>query len=206
MNDGIIKGDGTSRKMKATLPATYEEFKQAVAAGEQTLDVVFNAPGWEQQPTFLNKQNLLQDVTAAILGMGSDAVPDDAFSKLIELANSKCKIETGNYKGTGTAGIDNPNSLTFSSPPKFIIFGITDNAPSNSGPSYSMAFMPCYALTSEYPSRGNCYTHLERYNVNSGNLYFAKVDGNTVYWYHNGGSDTEQLNLNSRVYYYFAIL
>lgn len=86
MKDGIIKGDGTSRKMKATLPATYEEFKQAAGAGEQPLDVMFNAPGWQQQPTFLNKQNLLSDTTATELGFTDlpGATVDQAFLKLLE--------------------------------------------------------------------------------------------------------------------------
>lgn len=86
MNDGIIKGDGTSRKMKATLPSTYEEFKQAAGAGEQTLDVMFNSSGWQRQPTFLNKQNLLSDTTATELGFTDlpGATVDQAFLKLLE--------------------------------------------------------------------------------------------------------------------------
>lgn len=86
MNDGIIKGDGTSRKMKATLPSTYEEFKQAAGAGEQTLDVMFNSSGWQRQPTFLNKQNLLSDTTATELGFTDlpGATVDQAFLKTLD--------------------------------------------------------------------------------------------------------------------------
>lgn len=80
MIDGIIKADGTSRLMRATLPATYEEFRAQCAAGTQPLDVLFNALGWSQLPTFLNKGNLQRDTTAALFGKDSNAVPDDLFA------------------------------------------------------------------------------------------------------------------------------
>lgn len=94
MKDGIIKGDGTSRKMKATLPATYEEFKQAAGAGEQTLDVMFNAPGWQQQPTFLNKQNLGQDKTMAVYNRGPEGTVDDLFQSVFAVGDIKISTRT----------------------------------------------------------------------------------------------------------------
>lgn len=94
MKDGIIKGDGTSRKMKATLPATYEEFKQAAEAGEQTLDVMFNAPGWQQQPTFLNKQNLGQDKTMAVYNRGPEGTVDDLFQSVFAVGDIKVSTRT----------------------------------------------------------------------------------------------------------------
>lgn len=80
MNDGIIKNDGTSRLMRATLPATYEEFKRACEAGTQPLDVLFNEAGWAQLPDFLNKGNLLKDQTATMFGLNSDSKVNDVFS------------------------------------------------------------------------------------------------------------------------------
>lgn len=85
MMDGIIKADGTSRLMRAALPATYEEFKAQAAAGTFPLDILFNEAGWSQLPTFLSKANLLKDRTANLFGLGADAVPDDVFFKLSEL-------------------------------------------------------------------------------------------------------------------------
>ena len=82
MIDGIIKADGTSRLMRADLPATYEEFRTQAAAGTLPMDVLFNATGWSQRPTFLNKANLLKDSTAEKFGLGMVAVPDDVFSHL----------------------------------------------------------------------------------------------------------------------------
>lgn len=82
MKDGVIKQDGTSRLMRANLPATYEEFKAVAANGTLTLDILFNATGWQQLPTFLNKANLLKDTTAALFSMDNTAVPDDVFERL----------------------------------------------------------------------------------------------------------------------------
>lgn len=84
MNDGIIKNNGTSRLMRATLPATYEEFKRACESGTQPLDVLFNAAGWAQLPDFLNKGNLWADDMAALFGLGQDSVPDDGFKKVYD--------------------------------------------------------------------------------------------------------------------------
>ena len=82
MKDGIIKADGTSRLLRATLPESYEEFRAMAGAGTLPLDVLFNAAGWRQSPTFLNKAALLKDTTAAMYGLTDAAVPDDVLSLL----------------------------------------------------------------------------------------------------------------------------
>lgn len=104
MIDGVLLENGQSRAMRAILPATYEEFAQACAAGTQLLDIIFNAAGWQTQPTFLNKQNLLQDPTAAQYGLGPTATVDDAFS---EIANRLALI-SGNM-GAITATVQDTN-------------------------------------------------------------------------------------------------
>lgn len=87
MKDGIIKGDGTSRLIKTIADfksryPTYEAFCDALVSGTLPIDIIFNESGWSQLPDFLNKANLLKDTTASAMGLGSDAVPDDAFLKL----------------------------------------------------------------------------------------------------------------------------
>lgn len=94
MKDGVIKNDGTSRRIYANLPATYEDFRMAAAQGDVLADVLFNADGWQQQPDFLSKRNLLQDVTAGLFGLGTDAVPDDVLKKLSEAAFVKTEEVT----------------------------------------------------------------------------------------------------------------
>lgn len=105
MRDGIIKADGTSRLLRADLPATYEELRTKAAAGEQPLDVLFNSAGWSQQPTFLNKANLLQDTTAALFGLGGGAVPDDVLSFLGKYNQHwwKRRTNSGYVENKGTA-------------------------------------------------------------------------------------------------------
>ena len=83
MIDGVLLENGQSRAMRATLPATYEEFVQACANGTQLLDIMFNAAGWQTQPTFLNAGNLLSNESANALGLPNTAVPDDAWSKIV---------------------------------------------------------------------------------------------------------------------------
>lgn len=80
MRDGIIKADGTSRRVKANFPPTYEAFRAQAAAGTLSLDVLFQAAGWSQQPTFLNKASLLADQTAEKIALGIDATPNDALN------------------------------------------------------------------------------------------------------------------------------
>lgn len=100
MKDGIIKGDGTSRKMKATLPATYDGFKQAVEAGNQLLDILFNAAGWQQQPTFLNAGNIFSEIAAKEYAYTKDdAIPDKAFRGLVQTPGDLCKSFDINKRG-----------------------------------------------------------------------------------------------------------
>ena len=95
MNDGIIKENGTSRLMRASLPATYEEFRLKAAAGTQPLDIMFNADGWTQLPTFLNTANLLKASTADLYGLGADATPNDVFSEILNHVDTIIRVPTG---------------------------------------------------------------------------------------------------------------
>ena len=82
MRDGIIKGDGTSRLIKATLPETYEEFKAACASGSQMLDILMNLAGWDTIPDLLNKANLLSDAVAARFSLDNTAVINDVLNTI----------------------------------------------------------------------------------------------------------------------------
>lgn len=89
MIDGIIKGDGTSRRIRSVsnikeLYPTYESFLEALAAGTVPVDILFYEEGWSQIPDFLNKANLFADDTATLYGDGI-RVPNDAFKLLTGL-------------------------------------------------------------------------------------------------------------------------
>ena len=83
MKDGILKETKNSRLLKAELPATYAELVALAAGAGIPADVLFNATGWQQIPTFLSKKNLLQDSTAGLLGLAGDPTVDDAFVALL---------------------------------------------------------------------------------------------------------------------------
>lgn len=78
-----------------------------------------------QEGMALNKFNLLKDETAALFGLDENAVPDDVFRAINTAISGRAEIVAGSYKGTGTYGASNPNTLTFDFVPKLII--IFDN-------------------------------------------------------------------------------
>lgn len=89
MKDGIIKGQGNSRLLKApeTIPATFAEFRTALINGTLPVDVLFNAIGWDVVGTALNKANLLTDAVAAALGLTSDdPTVNEAINALLAAA------------------------------------------------------------------------------------------------------------------------
>lgn len=82
MKDFIQKGSGDSRFLKTNLPpeTSWGQALDLMRQGKFPMDLAgMNPAGWLQIGTFLNKANLLQDETAALLGLTSEAVPDDAF-------------------------------------------------------------------------------------------------------------------------------
>ena len=86
MKDFVIKGNGNSRYLKSSLEGitTWEQFRAALAAGTLPIDLNgINPEGFQQLGDPLNKATLLKDATAALLGLGTDAVPDDAFVALV---------------------------------------------------------------------------------------------------------------------------
>lgn len=181
MQDGIIKGTGNSRYLKSisnflTQYPTYQDFVAALVAGTLPIDLNgINETGWDQLGTALNKANLLSDETATALGLPSTAVPDDALRKLYIL-------EETSYVGTGEAGEDHPNSLTFSGPIVFaVVFG--------------------YGLPAFFTQRG---PGVSIGSANNSSLP-TTVSGNTMSWYHgiNAGS---QMNAAGYTYYALAIL
>lgn len=81
-----------------------------------------------QEGTPLNKANLLTDATAALFGLGANAVPNDVFSTVraliarnaTDIANG-VKIATGSYTGTGNYDSSNKNTLAFGFKPQFVL-------------------------------------------------------------------------------------
>lgn len=84
MKDTIIKGDGTSRKIKApaNIPESYAEWRNQLLQGTATLDMVLNEEGCTVFGTALNKESLLRDKTANALELPSNPTVDDALYAL----------------------------------------------------------------------------------------------------------------------------
>ena len=110
-------------------------------------------------------QNILSDETKTLLGLGTDSVPDNAFTSLknlidknanailanTALANTKAKFITGSYTGTGTNSAT--VTITFPSLPK-ILFVYSKVAVSGSQYSNFVVF-PGYGGFGTNEARGD---------------------------------------------------
>lgn len=150
-----------------------------------------------QEGTPLNKASLLKDATAELFGLGTDAVPDDALNAIKTLINgananadTKAKVATGSYTGTGTFGSSNPNSLTFDFVPLFVV--VTQQ--STYGPK-TILLVNGQTRTSHLTASSSSYGLTVSWN------------DNVVNWYANSSDGTadSQLNIKGAKYYYAAI-
>ena len=159
-----------------------------------------------QEGTPLNKANLLTDATAALFGLGANAVPNDVFSTVraliarnaTDIANG-VKIETGSYVGTGEYNWPTPvpNELTFSIVPKIVFLYSEDYTSYNTIPTHYFFFNGQSSFIPDGTSSG------------SNALTWS---GKTVSWYYNyyvsvsqADGSKFQFNTDGKVYYYTAI-
>lgn len=224
MQDIVIKGTGNSRTLASvpnllTLYPTYEAFAQALIAGELPIDLgPLNETGVDTMGTALNKANLLTDATAALFGLTSDAVPDDVLAAisetLLQLDNTRAKIQYGSYAGTGTGGESNPNSLVFDFEPKVVMVFLGD------APTYSYRYLMQEPQFQNLPTI-TFFKGQSKYTVNTGwsnGAYFEDFGtisawGNTIKWYATVSDTfiqympeaTAQLNQSGVNYYYLAL-
>lgn len=154
-----------------------------------------------QEGTPLNKASLLKDATAALFGLGTNAVPDDALNAIKTLINgananadTKAKVATGSYTGTGTYGASNPNSLTFDFEPKVVVITPPVNKSSVAGYSF-------IAICGQ--TRAVCIVGDSGLNVN---YYGEQLTWNekTFSWY-NKSNAQYQCNESGFVYPYLAL-
>ena len=152
----------------------------------------------------LSKETLLTDATAALYGLDATAVPDEVLAAARELiataqstADSKCKIVSGSYVGTGTYGEDNKNSLTFDSPPKLLIIASSGSSSYGGSKSYILLlYIP--GLSGYVPA---VFTN------GSDGFYMVSISGsgNTVSWY-SAESAAYQLNISGATYDYIVAI
>lgn len=208
MQDLVTLGTGNSRLMKSNIPSstTLAQLISMLNNGTFPYDTgPLNSVGISQQGTALNKENLLTDSTAALYGLGTDAVPDDVLVKaksLISTAQStaegRAQIVSGSYVGTGRNGSSNPNSLTFSKVPYLLIIEYVSGSDRIYGQWYGLFSPRLY---------GSSYSDMA-YRLGVGQTSsssYARTDGNTVYWY-SDENEANQLNTSGQTYKYWAIV
>lgn len=104
MKNTVIKGDGTSRKLKApsSLPESFSEWRTQLLAGNATLDIALNPDGCETVGTPLSKSNLLTDETKTVLGLTSD---DPTINEALKLLGNAQPIIGTAPPTTSTVGV-----------------------------------------------------------------------------------------------------
>lgn len=104
MKNTVIKGDGTSRKLKApsSLPESFSEWRTQLLAGNATLDIALNPDGCETVGTPLSKSNLLTDETKETLGLTSD---DPTINEALKLLGNAQPIIGTAPPTTSTVGV-----------------------------------------------------------------------------------------------------
>lgn len=104
MKNTVIKGDGTSRKLKApsSLPESFSEWRTQLLAGNATLDIALNPDGCETVGTPLSKSNLLTDETKTALGLTSD---DPTINEAFKLLGNAQPIIGTTPPTTSTVGV-----------------------------------------------------------------------------------------------------
>lgn len=104
MKNTVIKGDGTSRKLKApsSLPESFPEWRTQLLAGNATLDIALNPDGCETVGTPLSKSNLLTDETKTALGLTSD---DPTINEALNLLGNAQSIIGTAPPTTSTVGV-----------------------------------------------------------------------------------------------------
>ena len=146
-----------------------------------------------QEGTPLNKNSLLKDSTAALFGLGVDAVPDDVLNAIKTLidtananANTKAKIATGSYTGSGATS----KSLTFDFVPKLVVVRVGTSGYNSSG----------VALVLVYQNSDASYW----YGTGSSRKVSVTWNGKTVTWSCSDGAHWA-FNDSSLSYKYVAI-
>ena len=124
----------------------------------------------------------------------------------LDNAVSVPRIVTGSYKGTGTYGASNPNSLTFDFEPQIIMLLAMESSSSfytlfgNSQARAGIFAIYPPILTDTYKNNAGFLVESSQ-----GQNVSAKKEGNTVYWYSTESNAAIQANGTGFTYHYMAI-
>lgn len=219
--NGVATLDENGHIPGAQIPNSFLPLAGGTMSGPINMDSqrITNLPKPSDGSEPLRRDDGGSAATLALFGFGPDAVPDSVLQILAQAALYKTdpatglydvsdnllltlpgvQIETGSYTGTGTYGIDNPNNLTFDSPPKFVVVYARMN--SNSHYVMELIFNPELGSVSGYSfmDSGGGHYYLFIDNVSWSN------DKRTVSWYDQSDALT-QANVSGFTYYYITFM
>ena len=127
MNDFIILGDPTQNIITLSAPISFtsQGITYEIPVGTKIIgSVEYRDPVLNNNPTALNKANLLTDTTQAALGMPPNSSTYDGTPNLalMALLTQSFKLKIFNYTGSGFFGPSNPTILNFTGIKPLIIF------------------------------------------------------------------------------------
>jgi len=193
--------------MKDRVPRYPGRVKMTPVAGQANTYDMARADDPTQEGTPLNKTTLLKDATAALFGLGANAVPDDAFVAIKTMFDGRVRLASGTYAGTGTYGEDNKNSLTFPFPPKVVlIFRVAGMGLMTGGRASNDNTDISYSMIAAYPASSTGV--IGRKSDTSGLVTnILSFSGNSMSWYSSGfrSGAQSQLNESGVEYRYYAI-
>jgi hypothetical protein len=151
------------------------------------------------------------DVTGLIAALAGKAESEHGHAAsdiagLTALLAQAAKFETGSYVGTGTYGVQYPNSLQFGFEPKFVFVGC--NSKTQQYPYYSFVALGMFMVRPSSQSTNILSTDTAFFPAATFNM--VQWSGNTVSWYANPEFDVPtadelQFNDGGVTYHYIAI-
>lgn len=166
-----------------------------------------------QEGTPLNKNSLLKDTTAALLGGNADMVPDEALVALKNMVDGltpkkigAANFASGSYVGTGRYGSSAKNSLTFPFEPiAVVVMCEKQKTPDQYDKTIDGGWVWLRGTQAGYS--------VASFDANQTSACMVPIswNGNTVSWYvtnyyfGNVGQARCQLNYSGYVYQYIAI-
>lgn len=164
------------------------------------------APTWRNgQPPALDPTEL-QAISDSIVRNQTDNANQDSLIAALQTAvgslqAGSAKIEVGSYVGTGTYGVSNPNSITCSFAPIFLIVNDSGGLRLSSGFTWNESFI--WTKNSNF-----LYT---TYNTSYATCNVTQT-GNTLSWYSTSSfsgfpesNAQSQINTSGKTYTWFAI-
>ena len=208
--NGVAGLDETGKVPERHLPELNFDPSGSAAAVQRQLEAHAADKGnphgvmAEQVGAFTKAQTLTAG-TAALVGLGADAVPDAVFAKLKSLidaantdASSRGYVSITSYVGTGAYGVGSP--CTVSSPFPIKVAILIGNIYSGKfhdtfgSEQYNITVLPSL-LTTSYTQNFGFFSYESTQS-------FAKKspDGKSISWY-NTGRETLQFNMEGLTYY-----